>query len=417
MAFNLIETVRDFITPDVEERAATHLGESREGIRKAISGGIPALFAGFVHRAENGDAEGLLSDAHTAATHNLAESSATLFAGGTTDSPTASGWGSNLFGGNFSSLVNSIASWAGIKTGSVNSLMGLLGPLSLGALGQHARDRNMDAGSLSSYLTSNKAAILSALPAGLSLDNLFDTRARTTAATTDTRVRDTTHTVVDEPRRTNWLWPLLLGLAALALLLYFLGRGCNDDEVETTGVATDTTTQYTTPVTTDTGVTTTTTTTTRTATKVRLANNTELDAYQGGVEERLVNCLNDAGCQAGRDQWFDFDNINFETGSARLTAESQAQVANIVAILKAYPKAKVKIGGYTDKVGDEAANKKLSQDRAEAVTAAIKAGGITDTQLLAPEGYGSSMAKVDAAASDEERRADRRIAVQLREKG
>lgn len=409
MAFNLIETVRNFITPDVEERAATHLGESREGIRKAIDGGIPALFAGYVQRAENGDAEGLLSDARTAATHNLAESSATLFAGGTADSTASSGWGSNLFGGNFSSLVNTIASWAGIKTGSVNSLMGLLGPLSLGALGQHARDRNMDAGSLSSYLTSNKAAILSALPAGLSLGNLLGTGTRTTA----TRVHETSHTVVDEPRRTNWLWPVLIGLAVLALLIYFLGRGCNNEEVETTGVTTDTTTQYTTPVTTDTTV----TTTTRTSTKVRLANNTELDAYQGGVEERLVNCLNDAGCQAGRDQWFDFDNINFETGSARLTAESQTQIANIVAILKAYPKAKVKIGGYTDKVGDEAANKKLSQERAEAVTAAIKAGGITDAQLLAPEGYGSSMAKVDASASDEERRTDRRIAVQLREKG
>lgn len=415
MAFNLIETVRNFITPDVEERAATHLGESREGIRKAISGAIPALFAGFVHRAENGDAEGLLSDARTAATHNLAESSATLFAGGTTDSPTGSGWGSNLFGGNFNSLVNTIASWAGIKTGSVNSLMGLLGPLSLGALGQHARDRNMDAGSLSSFLTSNKAAILSALPAGLSLGNLIGTGGHTAAVPTGTSVHDTTHAVVDEPRRTNWLWPLLIGLAVLALLIYFLSRGCNNDEVETTGVTSDTTTQYTTPVTTDTTVTT--TTTTRTSTKVRLANNTELDAYQGGVEERLVNCLNDASCQAGKDQWFDFDNINFETGSSRLTSESQAQIANIVAILKAYPKAKVKIGGYTDKVGDEAANKKLSQERAEAVTAAIKAGGITDAQLLAPEGYGSSMAKVPATASDEERRADRRIAVQLREKG
>src|SRR5688500_4275159 len=105
MAFNLIETVRNLITPDVEERAATHLGESRDGIRKAISGGIPALFAGYVHRAENGDAEGLLSDARTAASHNLAESSAILFAGGTTDTP-GTGWGGNLFGGNFSSLVN-----------------------------------------------------------------------------------------------------------------------------------------------------------------------------------------------------------------------------------------------------------------------------------------------------------------------
>ena len=58
----------------------------------------------------------------------------------------------------------------------------------------------------------------------------------------------------------------------------------------------------------------------------------------------MVACLNDAGCTAGTDKWFDFDNINFETGSARLTAESQAQVKNIAAILNAYPKVVIKIG-------------------------------------------------------------------------
>lgn len=414
MAFNLIETVRNFITPDVEERAATHLGESRDGISRAISAAIPALFAGFVNRTESGDAQGLLNDARDAARHNLAESSATLFTGGRADQPAGSGWGSNLFGGRLNAIVNAIASFAGIKTGSANSLLSLLAPLSLGVVGQHAIDHNLDGRGLSSFLASQKDAIMAALPSGFSLANLFTTGAGTAAAATETRLRDTTHAVVDEPRRTNWLWPVLLGVAGLALLIYLLGRGCNGDEMASTTTTTDTTTQYTAPVATDTA---TTVVTTREVTKVRLVNNTELDAYRGGVEEKLVNCLNDAACQAGKDQWFDFDNINFETGSARLTPESQAQVTNIVTILKAYPKAKIKIGGYTDKTGNEPANKKLSQDRADAVTAAIKSGGIGDAQLEAPEGYGSEFAKMPATASDEERRVDRRISVQLREKG
>jgi outer membrane protein OmpA-like peptidoglycan-associated protein len=149
---------------------------------------------------------------------------------------------------------------------------------------------------------------------------------------------------------------------------------------------------------------------------VKLADGTEIDAYKGGIEDRLVACLNDAACIAGKDQWFDFDNLNFETGSARLTAESIAQVRNIVAILKAYPAAKIKIGGYTDKVGNDADNKKLSQDRADAVMAEIKKEGANAAQLVGAEGYGEELAKVAETASDEERRVDRRISVQLREK-
>ena len=160
----------------------------------------------------------------------------------------------------------------------------------------------------------------------------------------------------------------------------------------------------------------TTSNTSRESTKVKLADGTEINAYKGGVEDQLVACLNDAGCAAGKDKWYDFDNINFETGSAKLTAESQAQVQNIVAILKAYPKAKIKIGGYTDKTGNAAANKTLSQQRADAVMNAIKASGADAGQLVGAEGYGSEFAKVAADASDEERRKDRRIAVQLREK-
>ena len=39
-------------------------------------------------------------------------------------------------------------------------------------------------------------------------------------------------------------------------------------------------------------------------------------------------------------------------------------------VLKAYPQAKVRIGGYTDNTGDPAANLTLSQARADNVTAA-----------------------------------------------
>lgn len=137
----------------------------------------------------------------------------------------------------------------------------------------------------------------------------------------------------------------------------------------------------------------------------------ELDAYKGGIEDKLINFLNDANSVAGKDVWFDFDNLNFETGSAKITAESQAQVNNISAVLKAYPTLAVKIGGYTDVTGDAAANKKLSQERADAVVAALKATSSAASQIVGAEGYGAEFAKAAADAPDSEMAKDRRIAV------
>jgi outer membrane protein OmpA-like peptidoglycan-associated protein len=118
---------------------------------------------------------------------------------------------------------------------------------------------------------------------------------------------------------------------------------------------------------------------------------------------------------AGKDVWFDFDNLNFELGTATITAESQVQINNIAAILKDFPRAKVKIGGYTDKTGDETANMKLSKERAEAVKAALAAAGV-GSQVTDAEGYGSQFAKAAADAPEEERKHDRRVSVSVREK-
>jgi outer membrane protein OmpA-like peptidoglycan-associated protein len=150
--------------------------------------------------------------------------------------------------------------------------------------------------------------------------------------------------------------------------------------------------------------------------KVSLPGGVTLDAYKGGIEDQLVACINDAACVPGKDKWFNFDNLNFELNSAKITAESQKQVDNIAAILKAFPSAKIKIGGYTDRSGDSTANLKLSQARAESVTAAVIKAGANAAQLEKGEGYGSQFATVPADRSEEERRVDRKISVSLRAK-
>jgi OmpA-OmpF porin, OOP family len=197
-----------------------------------------------------------------------------------------------------------------------------------------------------------------------------------------------------------WSLVLLLLVSGVMLIWYFTGKIKNDKEepevVSTTKVAEKAPAA-------------------KQPLKVELPNGMVLDAYQGGIEDQLVRFLKDSTSEAGKDIWFDFDNLNFALGTAEISPESQVQINNIVAILKAFPKAKIKIGGYTDKTGDESANMTLSENRAEAVKAALVAAGVGG-QVTDAEGYGSQFAKVPAEAPESARLTDRRVSVSVREK-
>jgi outer membrane protein OmpA-like peptidoglycan-associated protein len=206
--------------------------------------------------------------------------------------------------------------------------------------------------------------------------------------------------------RLNWL-SLVLGSVLMLGLIVFIFKGCKGSN-DTDMVASDTVaveTAAAVPVVLE-----------RESVKVKLPDGSELDAYKTGIEDQLVSFLNNPASVPGKDVWFDFDNLNFKTGSSEITEESKIQVQNIAAILKAYPKVKIKIGGYTDKTGDSLNNLKLSQSRADAVETSLKASGANASQLAGAEGYGSQYATVSANASDEERKKDRRIAVSVRAK-
>ena len=79
--------------------------------------------------------------------------------------------------------------------------------------------------------------------------------------------------------------------------------------------------------------------------------------------------------------------INFDTGLATLKPDAAEVIGEIVKALKSKPQLKVKLEGHTDNVGNAAANKKLSDDRAKAVMTAIIAKGI-DKARLSAEGFG-----------------------------
>jgi K(+)-stimulated pyrophosphate-energized sodium pump len=145
-----------------------------------------------------------------------------------------------------------------------------------------------------------------------------------------------------------------------------------------------------------------------------LPGNFTLRGNRDGIESRLVGFL-ESNAPADKETWFNFDRLTFATNSAQLDMErSRNQLTNIAEILKAFPKAKLKIGGYTDNTGDALVNRKLSAERAANVKAAIEGLGIEASRLEA-EGYGQEH-PVATNDTEEGRAQNRRIAVRVMEK-
>ncbi len=425
MSFNLLDSVKGIFTSDLVSKMASSFGENEGGIQKAISGGIPAVLTGLLHKAGSSDgASSLLNMAKDAAGSGILGNIGNLLGGGSMLSKGLD-MVKGLFGDKANSITSMIANFAGIRESSASSVLSAAAPAALGVLGKQVTQNNMGVSGLTSFLAEQKDNILKAVPSGLNLagalghNSLSDIGHKLSglvggaASSVRQATASATHYAGEAANKAGrgmrWLWPLLLALLVVLALIYFL-RG-QKDKTETTPPATDQQADAK-----DTSASTATPPVTMESIKVKLPDGTELDAYKGGIEDQLVTFLNDASTKGGKDVWFDFDNLNFKTGSSELTPASMKQVNNIAAILKAYPKLKIKIGGYTDKSGDSVVNMKLSQSRADAVSAALKTTGADMKQVVGAEGYGSKFAKAAADAPDDERKKDRRIAVGVREK-
>ncbi|MCC3153173.1 OmpA family protein [Hymenobacter sp. BT770] len=124
--------------------------------------------------------------------------------------------------------------------------------------------------------------------------------------------------------------------------------------------------------------------------KLTLANGTTLKVGANSTENRLYTFLAspvEVDSVNRTKGWINFDRINFEPGKATLTPESAPQLDNIARIIKSFPNAVVKIGGYTDSTGSADLNYQLSDDRARAAMLALARRGVSPDRLQA-KGYG-----------------------------
>lgn len=88
--------------------------------------------------------------------------------------------------------------------------------------------------------------------------------------------------------------------------------------------------------------------------------------------------------------------VLFDTGKSTLKPGAKVRLAKVAGIILAYPDLKLEVDGYTDRVGGEEYNQRLSERRADAVRSFLISQGVLDNNVTS-RGFGKS----DPIASNE----------------
>ena len=105
------------------------------------------------------------------------------------------------------------------------------------------------------------------------------------------------------------------------------------------------------------------------------------------LREQLNNVL--ATSETARGLIVNMSDVLFDTGKYTLKPNTKIDLARVAGILLSYPGLKVQVEGYTDSVGGDEYNMKLSQDRANTVRDFLVSQGVVADNITA-EGFGKA---------------------------
>jgi outer membrane protein OmpA-like peptidoglycan-associated protein len=118
------------------------------------------------------------------------------------------------------------------------------------------------------------------------------------------------------------------------------------------------------------------------------------------VRERLRAQLNSvlATSETARGLIVNMSDVLFDTGKYTLKGDTKISLAKVAGILQAYPGLKLQVEGYTDSIGSDEYNQKLSDNRAGAVRDFLVAQGVSMDNMSAT-GYGKRSPVADNATT------------------
>ncbi len=118
------------------------------------------------------------------------------------------------------------------------------------------------------------------------------------------------------------------------------------------------------------------------------------------MREKLLSQLNNvlATSETARGLIVNMSDVLFDTGKYTLKPDTKISLAKVAGILQSYPGLKLQVEGYTDSVGSDAFNQKLSENRAGAVSDFLVSQGVSTSNITAT-GYGKADPVADNSTS------------------
>jgi outer membrane protein OmpA-like peptidoglycan-associated protein len=118
------------------------------------------------------------------------------------------------------------------------------------------------------------------------------------------------------------------------------------------------------------------------------------------VREKLRQQLNSVlqTSETARGLIVNMSDVLFDTGKYTLKPTTQISLAKVAGILQAYPGLKVQVEGFTDSVGSDELNQKLSENRAGAVKDFLVSQGVSSGNITS-QGFGKNNPVADNATA------------------
>ena len=220
---NIVDLVKEQLTSQVLGSLGSLAGTNEAQTKAASAAAVPALLGGLAKLAGNAQGAGQLASALGGLDLGMLGNLAGVLGGANSSKVSNLGGGllGTLFGNTATSaIVETLASFLGIKGGVARSLLSYLAPVVLGTVAKQltSSGKSMDASGIQSLFADQGRNIQSAMPAGLSLGD-FGSIAKAVSAATTGGASHSSHASHGQQASSgfpSWLPWLALPLIALA---------------------------------------------------------------------------------------------------------------------------------------------------------------------------------------------------------
>ena len=220
---NIVDLVKDQLTSQVLGSLGSLAGTNEAQTKAASAAAVPALLGGLAKLAGNAQGAGQLASALGGLDLGMLGNLAGVLGGANSSKVSNLGGGllGTLFGNTATSaIVETLASFLGIKGGVARSLLSYLAPVVLGTVAKQltSSGKSIDASGIQSLFADQGRNIQSAMPAGLSLGD-FGSIAKAVTAATPGGASHSSHASHGQQASSgfpSWLPWLALPLIALA---------------------------------------------------------------------------------------------------------------------------------------------------------------------------------------------------------